>query len=64
MECVMDYIFWCQCIVSGVSLILAALVYLILYVILLQETTVEQMHLGFPMGKYVVKVLDPPKVFR
>lgn len=46
----------------GVSVILAALVYLILYVIV-TKTTVEQMR-RFPMGNYVVKVLRILKVFR
>ena len=46
----------------GVSVILAALVYLILYVIV-TKTTVEQMR-RFPMGNYVVKVLRFLKVFR
>ena len=46
----------------GVSVLLAAMVYLILYVIV-TKTTAEQMR-RFPMGNYVVKVLRILKVFR
>ena len=46
----------------GLAIVLAIMVYLILYV-LVTKTTEEQMR-GLPMGNYVVKILRILRVFR